>query len=172
LQEGNKESDKNPVEAKLKWFNCPNGFGFLIPENNEDIDAFVHITTLQKAEIESLGDGARFLCYIDQCPKGAIVTEILELLDPGEDPKEIPKKNMNQEDIEKLETFEMEGEIKWFCTDKGFGFVTADDGEKDIFVHQSCLDRCKVNEINTGMRVRMDVQLVNKGREAVNIKEL
>ena len=38
------------VEVKLKWFNQPKGFGFVVP-NNKDVDAFLHITTLQKAEI-------------------------------------------------------------------------------------------------------------------------
>ena len=42
------------VEVKLKWFNQPKGFGFVVP-SNRDVDAFLHITTLQKADIQTIG---------------------------------------------------------------------------------------------------------------------
>jgi len=61
---------------------------------------------------------------------------------------------------------ELSGNVKWFKTDKGFGFVTADDGGKDVFVHKSMLRRCGLMQLRPGQRVRMRVAGTDKGREA------
>ncbi|MFP4314086.1 MAG: cold-shock protein [Alphaproteobacteria bacterium] len=45
-----------------------------------------------------------------------------------------------------------------------------DDGMKDIFVHQSCLDACEIEEFLAGQRVRVTLKDVEKGREAVKIE--
>ena len=156
-----------PVEATLKWFNNPNGFGFLIPKGGEGTDAFVHITTLQEAGITALGEGARLLCHIDHSPKGAIVKKIIELLHPGTDPAEI--NNKSEENTDKCALAELQGVVKWFCAKKGFGFVTADDGKKDIFVHQSCLEKVGLETLTPDTRVSMNVRSVSKGREAMDI---
>ena len=67
---------------------------------------------------------------------------------------------------------ELSGTVKWFKADKGFGFITADDSEKDVFVHKSVLRRCGLDELETGQRVQMKVQEVEKGREAVWISAI
>ena len=61
---------------------------------------------------------------------------------------------------------EMSGTVKWFKPDKGFGFITADDSGKDVFVHKSVLRRSGLNVLEAGQRVQMRVQDVEKGREA------
>jgi CspA family cold shock protein len=61
---------------------------------------------------------------------------------------------------------EMSGTVKWFKPDKGFGFVTADDASKDVFVHKSVLRRCGLMQLEAGQRVQMRVQEAQKGREA------
>jgi CspA family cold shock protein len=60
----------------------------------------------------------------------------------------------------------MMGTVKWFKPDKGFGFITADDSAKDVFVHKSVLRRSGLNLLEAGQRVQMRVQDVEKGREA------
>ena len=67
---------------------------------------------------------------------------------------------------------ELSGTVKWFKADKGFGFITADDSEKDVFVHKSVLRRCGLDELEAGQRVQMKVQEVEKGREAVWISAI
>ena len=61
---------------------------------------------------------------------------------------------------------ELSGCVKWFKADKGFGFVTADDGGKDVFVHKSMLRRCGLMQLRPGQRVRMRTAETDKGREA------
>ena len=76
-------ADDVPVKTRLKWFNNPKGFGFVCPED-EELDAFLHITTLQRAGVSALGDGASLLCIIERGPKGAQVREVIveKTLDP------------------------------------------------------------------------------------------
>src|ERR1035437_5728820 len=62
-------SPENSVKARLKWFNNPKGFGFVVPEN-ESIDAFLHISTLLRAGVLALGEGACLLCRIEHRPRG------------------------------------------------------------------------------------------------------
>jgi CspA family cold shock protein len=161
------DSSTEPVVAHLKWFNNPRGFGFLVPEDKE-VDAFVHITTLQNAGIKSLGDGASMLCHIEYGPKGAMVKQIVDLLDKGDSPLPIP----NGDDYESAETSaqKMGGTVKWYKPDKGFGFIVPDDGKKDIFIHETCLDKHDIKELEQGQRLSMVIKTVPKGREVVEFE--
>ena len=58
------------------------------------------------------------------------------------------------------------GTVKFFNNVKGFGFITPDDGSKDVFVHQSGLN----DEISDGDKVSYDVQEGPKGLNASNVK--
>ncbi len=58
------------------------------------------------------------------------------------------------------------GTVKFFNNSKGFGFITPDDGGKDVFVHQSAL----TNEIAEGDKVSYDIEESEKGLNAVNVK--
>jgi cold shock protein len=58
------------------------------------------------------------------------------------------------------------GTVKFFNNSKGFGFITPDDGTKDVFVHQSAL----TDEIAEGDKVSYNVEEGEKGLNAVNVK--
>ncbi len=66
----------------------------------------------------------------------------------------------------------MSGTVKWFKPDKGFGFITAEDSGKDVFIHKSVLRRSGLELLETGQRVQMRVQTADKGREATWILPL
>ncbi|PCH99807.1 MAG: cold-shock protein [Flavobacteriaceae bacterium] len=57
------------------------------------------------------------------------------------------------------------GTVKFFNDSKGFGFITPDDGSKDVFVHISAL----TDEITEGDKVSFDVEEGRKGPNAVNV---
>jgi len=59
-----------------------------------------------------------------------------------------------------------QGTVKFFNTSKGFGFITPDDGGKDVFVHVNGL----IDDINEGNKVSYDVEEGRKGPNAVNVK--
>ena len=58
------------------------------------------------------------------------------------------------------------GTVKFFNNAKGFGFITPDEGGKDVFVHQTGL----TDEITEGDKVSYDVEEGQKGLNAVNVK--
>lgn len=58
------------------------------------------------------------------------------------------------------------GTVKFFNTSKGYGFITPDDGSKDVFVHITGV----VDEINEGDKVSYDVEESPKGLNAKNVK--
>jgi len=58
------------------------------------------------------------------------------------------------------------GTVKFFNSHRGFGFITPDDGSKDVFVHQSGL----TDEIAEGDKVSYDVDESEKGLNAINVK--
>ena len=65
-----------------------------------------------------------------------------------------------------------EGTVKWFNDDKGFGFITPDEGGKDLFVHFSGIAGNGFRSLQEGARVSYDAEQGDKGPKAVNVTPL
>jgi CspA family cold shock protein len=50
-----------------------------------------------------------------------------------------------------------QGTVKWFNSQKGFGFIQPDDGGKDVFVHISAVERAGMRALNEGQKIAFDV---------------
>ncbi|MFQ5420863.1 MAG: cold-shock protein [Anaerolineae bacterium] len=62
------------------------------------------------------------------------------------------------------------GIVKWFDASKGFGFITPEDGGKDVFVHHSAIQGTDAyKSLNEGQRVSFEVQQGPKGPSAANV---
>ena len=62
------------------------------------------------------------------------------------------------------------GTVKWFNSQKGYGFIQPEDGSKDVFVHISALQRAGISRLNDGQTVAFDIERDRTGREsAVNL---
>jgi len=64
------------------------------------------------------------------------------------------------------------GTVKFFNSDKGFGFITPASGEKDVFVHYSNLAGDGYRSLDEGQQVEFDVAQGRKGPEAQNVRVL
>ena len=65
------------------------------------------------------------------------------------------------------------GTVKWFSDEKGFGFITPDDGSgKDLFVHHSGIQSDGYRSLSEGAKVSYDAQEGQKGPQAVNVRAL
>jgi CspA family cold shock protein len=62
------------------------------------------------------------------------------------------------------------GTVKWFNDAKGFGFITPDDGSKDLFVHFSAIQASGFKTLKEADKVQYDVEQSPKGPRAANIK--
>jgi len=62
------------------------------------------------------------------------------------------------------------GTVKWFNGEKGFGFITPDGGEPDVFVHFSAIQGDGYRTLEEGQRVQFDVAPGRKGEEAQNVQ--
>jgi len=61
------------------------------------------------------------------------------------------------------------GNVKWFNESKGFGFITPDDGSKDVFVHFSAIASEGFRTLAEGQQVTFDVEDGPKGPQATNV---
>ena len=63
------------------------------------------------------------------------------------------------------------GTVKWFDPTKGYGFIEPDDGQKDVFVHISAVERSGIGNLQEGQRVSFELERGQQGRvSAVNLK--
>ena len=58
------------------------------------------------------------------------------------------------------------GTVKWFNTNKGFGFIEPEDGGKDAFVHISAVERAGLSTLNEGQKVSYEVQPGRDGKSS------
>lgn len=62
------------------------------------------------------------------------------------------------------------GTVKWFNATKGYGFITPDDGDKDVFVHVTAIEKSGMGPLAEGQRVSFQVLNEARGLKAVDLK--
>jgi CspA family cold shock protein len=150
------------VEAKVKWFNASKGFGFVTLADGSQ-DAFLPMAILRRAGYDDVREGALITCEIGAGAKGPLVMNILNIdtstavAQPGTDRRGSRPSTT------------MEGAVKWFEAEKGYGFISPDGGGKDVFIHITALRRSGVSALGPGQRVRVEVIDGKKGLEADRI---
>jgi CspA family cold shock protein len=159
------------IEAVVQWFNSDKGFGFV--KCTGGTEAFLHIRQLEAAGHKNVPEGARLRVTIGQGQKGPQVSEVLEItstaISPGAPrPAEGSQSRSSPEGIET----ECDGSVKWYNSQKGFGFIGLADGGKDVFVHATALERSGLSSLTEGQKVRVKFVRGAKGPETRSIRLL
>ena len=160
------------VDAVVKWFNSEKGFGFAELTDGSG-DAFLHIAVLERGGHDAVLPGTKLRVQVGQGQKGPQVTAILELdasTAAASQPRISPRMSGGgRERPDPATASEIHGTVKWFNGQKGFGFVAAEDGGKDVFLHISIVDRAGIQVLPEGQQVTMRVVKTQKGREAISV---
>ena len=64
------------------------------------------------------------------------------------------------------------GKIKWFNSKKGYGFITDDETNKDIFLHVSALEESKLRVLKEEQKIKFDIKEEKNKLQAINIKRI
>lgn len=159
------------VTAVVKWFNPTKGFGF-VQLSDGSPDAFLHISAVERAGHRDLPDGTTLVCDLSAGQKGPQVAHIHNI----ESMPDVPPRSSagggygGFEDTGSDEV--VEGSVKFFNAEKGFGFVAPDNGGKDVFVSARTLERAGVMSLDPETRVRMTTRMGQKGPMASSVELL
>jgi CspA family cold shock protein len=151
------------VEATVKWFNASKGFGFVTMSDGSP-DAFLPMAILRRAGYDDVREGASITCEVGAGAKGPLVINVLNI-----DLSTAVPAGFGVDRRGARPSSTMEGAVKWFEPDKGYGFVSPDGGGKDIFIHITALRRSGLESLAPGQRVRVEVIDGRKGLEADHI---
>ena len=171
------------VRATVKWYNPTKGFGFVTPDDGS-VDVFLHVSVVEQAGLQSLDEGSIIVCDLADGQKGAQVSTI-HSVEAGSAPSQrggrpttgfrYPRQSVSDHDdygygSKPSSGGPVEGTVKWFNPDKGFGFILPDHGGKDIFVHIRAVERAGLSTLRDNQRVRFIEKAGQKGTEADGIE--
>jgi cold shock protein len=166
--QGEAGGDSGSVElrGKVKWFNAVKGYGFLALEGDNS-DAFLHVTTLRQAGHEDLKPGATVVCAGVRGPKGWQVMKVIDV-DMSTAVVAAPKPPPVTEGVAVGEY--ISALVKWYNNERGYGFVTRESAEGDIFVHAAVLRRHGMESLAPGQKVMVRIAEGQKGLQVVEIR--
>lgn len=152
-------------EAKgvVKFYNAHKGFGFIEREDG-GTDVFVHVSAVEQAGLTALANGQPLsFTLVDR--GGKVSATDLKIEGEPMAVESRPRAPQRQLTGERAS-----GTVKFFNRSKGFGFVQRDDGQADVFVHVSAVERAGMDGLNEGDRIEFDIESDSRGKySAVNL---
>jgi len=162
------------LRATVKWYNAEKGFGFVELADGSG-DVFLHANALQASGHQTVSPGATLQVRVGQGQKGRQVDQVVSVDEATAErghgggfaarssAPRAPRPPRGPVDLS--QAVEMSGTVKWYNPDKGFGFITPQDGGKDVFVHATALERAGLPPLQEGQTVTMKIVQGAKGPE-------
>jgi CspA family cold shock protein len=161
--------DQANVSATVKWFNATKGFGFVSPTDGT-ADAFLHISALERAGVSEVSEGATMVCDLGPGQRGPQVVTVHSVDMATAQPRRPAPAARSDFAAPRGEPGPtVEGRVKFFSAEKGFGFIAVDDGGKDVFVHIRALEKSGLRSLEPDQRVRLTITMGQKGPQAESV---
>jgi CspA family cold shock protein len=160
-------ADRTGVRATIKWFSAEKGFGFATADDGSDV--FVHGSVVRQSGREELSQGDVIVVDVARSDRGekAVALHSVEEAPPSAARPPQRRAVPCQPDAA---VGSIRGVVKWYNAEKGFGFVSPDDGSRDVFVHVTALGRSGLQAVAQGDRVEAEVVIGRKGPEIGSIR--
>jgi cold shock protein len=162
------------AKATVKWYNPDKGFGFVEMADGSG-DVFLHANSLQNAGYQAVTPGAILQVRVGQGQKGRQVDQVISVTEGEAPPRssfggyDRPRSPRPPRQQASGPAVEMTGTVKWYNATKGFGFISPENGGKDVFVHATALEQAGLPPLQEGQAVRMNVVQGAKGPEVSSI---
>ncbi|MGP1253689.1 MAG: cold-shock protein [Kiloniellales bacterium] len=179
--------ERTGVKALVKWFNPTKGFGFVQFDDGSP-DAFLHVSVIERLGHSDLPEGTEVICDLAQGRKGLQVHQITSI-------EHLPESRPGggfgggggydgggygggggfygdrpRRPAPPPAGPPVEGTVKFFNAEKGFGFVVPDDGTQDIFVSARTLQSSGLAVLEPDQRVRVTTRMGQKGPMAATLE--
>jgi CspA family cold shock protein len=186
------------AKGKVKWFNATKGYGFITLDAGGD--AFCHASALQSTGHSDVPPGTTIVCDLADSQRGLQVVAVHSVdITTAEAPSRGPRRDFgsggrdfggggrdfggggfggggfggggfgHHRDNGPSGPM-VEGKVKFFNDQKGFGFVMPDSGSGDIYLHASALRRSGVQAVEPDQRIRYSTRQGNKGVEVDRVE--
>lgn len=158
------------AKATVKWYNSTKGYGFITLESGGD--AFCHASALADLGAPNILPGTTLICDLQESPRGLQVIAVHNIdastaeapprRGPGPKPGGMHQSGPSGPMVD--------GKVKFFNEQKGFGFVMPDDGSGDIYLHATALRRSHIQALNPDQKIRYSTRQGMKGVEVDRIE--
>jgi CspA family cold shock protein len=158
------------ARGTVKFFNDAKGFGFIAPDTGGG-DVFVHVSAVERAGLPGLSEGDELAFELEQDRRSGKTSAVdLQFLGSGPpSPRsrrpagggrgfERPERGTPQRGGDRTAAGSGSGVVKWFNPAKGFGFIQPGDGDGDIFVHISAVERAGLRGLEEGQPISYEIE--------------
>lgn len=154
--------EKRP-QGTMSWFNADKGFGFLVPDDGLG-EVFVHVSQIAE-DGAFIDEGARVEFDLVEGERGRQARAVRRIGGHAAVAPTAARKHSRSGSFGRAQ-----GTVAWFNADKGFGFLTPDDGAGDVFVHFSSIADAGFRTLEEGQRVDFEIVPGERGRTAEDVR--
>ncbi|WP_296743556.1 cold-shock protein [Mesorhizobium sp.] len=155
------------ADAEVVWFNSGKGFGFVKLVDGAEV--YLHMRALETVGKPDLSEGMRLKVTVEETPRGRQVAQVLEVGDAVSKVRAHSGRPGGAL-VGSGSQLKIEGTVKWYNPEKGFGFIAPSNGDADIFVHATALTRSGLNVLAEGQKVVVECGQGKKGLEVQSIR--